>query len=74
MLNLLRKHKVYEVWNEWAAESAFIDHKPVKVEVMELVEKNHWYPGEWRKDATSRVAFIKRYIHVKRLKPFYTKS
>ena len=72
MLKLSKNHEVYEVWNEWVAESVFVDHKPTKDEVEQLVNLN--WPDSW-KMASKRVTgisdFIKRFIHVERLDRFY---
>ena len=68
MLKLSKKHEIYEVWNEWAAESVFIDHKPSRAEVKELIEKNEWF-NKW-KDMTLS-AFIRKHIIVERLEHFY---
>jgi hypothetical protein len=69
MLKLSKKHEIYEVWNEWAAESVFVDHKPTKAEVLELVELNDWYHHGI---PSKKNYFIKRYIHVEQLEHFYT--
>ncbi len=70
MLKLLRKHEIYEVWNDWSAESIFIDHKPTQAELMELVKKKRWYNELL--NVEKRPTFIKNYIHVLRLRPLYT--
>ena len=63
------KHTIYEVWNEWNATSVFVDHKPSKAEIKELVEKNEW--NRVTHTGLSITLFIKKYIHVERLRPFY---
>ncbi len=70
MLKLSRKHNIYEVWNEWAAESVFVDHKPSKEEIKELVKKNDW--NIIAHTGLSITLFIAKYIHVERLQHFYT--
>ena len=40
MLKRTRKHTLYEVWSEWAAESVFVDRKPTKEEVNDLWKEN----------------------------------
>lgn len=72
MLKLSRNHQVYEVWNEWAAESVFVDHKPSKAEIKELVEKNQW--NKVGHTGLSITLFIAKYIHVERLQRFYVTS
>lgn len=32
----------WEVWNEWKAESVFVDHKPTKEEIAEIARKEKW--------------------------------
>ena len=70
MLKLSRNHRIYEVWNEWAAESVFVDHKPSKAEIRELVEKNEW--NRVTHTGLSITLFIVKYVHVERLQHFYT--
>lgn len=67
MLKQTKKHTVYEVWNEWVAESVFIDHKPTKAEVRELFDLN-W---EVNKDTDNVGRFIKKFVHVYLLEHFY---
>lgn len=70
MLKLSKKHEIYEVWNEFAAESVFVDHKPTLDELKELVKKNDWIiVGHTGLCIT---LFIAKYIHVERLQHFYT--
>lgn len=40
MLKRLKKHSLYEVWSEDAAESVYVDHKPTEDEIDELWEEN----------------------------------
>jgi hypothetical protein len=68
MLKQTKKHTVYEVWNEYVAESVFIDHKPTKTEVKELIEKNEWFK-KWKDVTLSE--FIRKHIIVERLEHFY---
>lgn len=70
MLKLSKKHEVYEVWNEWAAESVFVDHKPNADEIKELVKKNNW--NIIGHTGLCITLFIRKYIHVERLQHFYT--
>jgi len=32
----ITNHTIYEIWNEYTAESVFVDHKPSKEEVEEI--------------------------------------
>ena len=70
MLKLSKKHEVYEVWNEWAAESVFVDHKPNPEEIKELVKKNDWYTVT--ADCYDVEEFIRKWVHIERLQHFYT--
>ena len=40
MLKQTKKHNLYEVWSEWAAESVFVDRKPTRKEVTALWKEN----------------------------------
>ena len=40
MLKQTKKHNLYEVWSEWAAESVFVDRKPTNDEVKDLWKEN----------------------------------
>ena len=40
MLKRTRKHTLYEVWSEDAAESVYVDRKPTKDEVDQLWKEN----------------------------------
>jgi len=69
MLKLSKNHKIYEVWNEWAAESVFVDHKPSIVEVEELTKLNEWYPSNTKYMTCKE--FIKKFVLVEQLQRFY---
>ena len=66
---LSKNHKIYEVCNEWAAESVFVDHKRSRAEIEELVQINEWDRSENLGLTLSE--FIVKYIHVERLGHFY---
>ncbi len=72
MLMLSKDHKVYEVYNEWASESVFVDHKPSRAEIKELIEKNDWDRHE--RQGLTLSQFIRKYIFVERLRHFYTED
>jgi len=74
MLKKLKHHTIYEVWNEWAAESVFVDHKPTKKELWELVLNTtiSWSTAFARCESVDD--FISKYIHVKRETQIYTKA
>jgi hypothetical protein len=63
MIKLTRKHNIYEVWCEHAAESVFIDHKPTKKELEEIRIKN-WTGTDQYNNPHKLKAF--------KLQPFYT--
>ena len=69
-----RNNNIWEIWNEWAAESVYFrGGKPNAAEVREIVE-NEW---EWRADlgGTGKDIdeFIRKYIHVDKLPHVYEK-
>ena len=41
MLKRTKKHTLYEVWSEWAADSVFVDRKPTNAEVI-AIWKDRW--------------------------------
>lgn len=63
----LTNHNIYEVWNEWAARSVFVDHKPTMDELMYIVDKECWC-----NDPAQALQFIKKHIRVDKLTPMYT--
>jgi sporulation-control protein spo0M len=65
-----KNHNIYEVWNEWASESIFVDHKPTQKELQELIEIEGWRPKFV--NCTTVDDFLKEYIHVEKLQHFYT--
>ena len=69
-----KNHTFYEVWNEWAAESVFFDHKPTKKELVELLEHEQW-DDQWlvRYSTKGKDAFMKEMLHVEKFKKLYTK-
>lgn len=71
MLKQTRNHTLYEVYNEWAVESVFVDHKPSRAEVKELIEKNEWF-NKWKDITLSE--FIRMHIIVEQLEHFYTST
>jgi hypothetical protein len=70
MLKLSRNHDIYEVWNEWVSESVFVDHKPTKADILELIDKNQW--KTIFAPVKTLAQFIRQYIYVERLEHFYT--
>lgn len=40
MLKRTKKHTIYEVWSEDAAESVYVDRRPTKKEVDQLWDEN----------------------------------
>jgi hypothetical protein len=58
----LTNHNIYEVWCEYTAESAYIDHKPDKTDLLDLRCKMGWI---------DTYQYIPYKLHVSKLKPFY---
>jgi hypothetical protein len=59
----LTNHNIYEVWCEYTAESAYVDHKPSKEDLEEIKRKMGW-------DGIDQFG-IK--LRVSKLRPFYGK-
>lgn len=36
------KLNIWEVWNEYIAEAVYVDHKPTKEEIEEIIKKEEW--------------------------------
>jgi len=70
MVKRLTKHTIYEIWNEYLAESVFIDHKPTKAEIEAVCESEDWERSSHT--GLDGEAFVHRYIHVEKLKKLYT--
>lgn len=58
------KLDIWEVWNEYIAESVFVDHKPTKEEILEISKLEGWNVDSW----VDKDHFIETYIHVEPLK------
>ncbi len=69
MLKLSKNHTIYEVWNEWASESVFINHRPSKNEVLQLIFVKKWTTTF--SNCSTIEKFIKKYIHIEKLQDYY---
>ena len=72
MLKLTKTHTLYEVWNEWAAESVFVDHKPTKDEVAFLVRKAWGTVFRGNGNVLSLPEFIEKHVIVEKERHVYT--
>jgi len=72
MVKRLTKHTIYEVWNEYVAESVFVDHKPSHEEVIDIVKKEKWLRNYF--DESKLDWYIGQFIHVEKLEKIYTKQ
>lgn len=72
MLKLCKNHTFYEVWNEWAAESVYVDHKPTKDEIQFLVRKVWGDYFRINNEPMSICEFIRRYVVVNKERRVYT--
>lgn len=74
LTKLLRNkdHELYEIWNEYAAESVFFSGKPSKEEVIEIVLKEWWPMPKGILYVSSPEEYVKRWIHVEPLKHVYS--
>ena len=61
---------IWEVWNEYIAESVFVDHKPTKEEILEIFRLEEWGVDSW----VDKDWFIETYIHVEPLPVYQTKK
>ena len=67
----IKKHNLYEVWNEWTSDSAFCEGKPTKQDIYYIV-KNMGWDGGWDNYSDEQISdFIKQYIRVFKLSPVY---
>lgn len=69
MIKPVKTHTIYEVWNEWAAESVYFTHKPSKKDVREVVDKEGWFTTS--ADCYDEEEFIRKYVHVDKLPHVY---
>lgn len=49
MLTRTTDHDFYEVWNEWIADSVFVDHRPTKAELNEIHKTEKWSSASFGK-------------------------
>ena len=66
-MKLLKKHTIYEIYNEWMAECIYVDQKPTKKELEHIVE-DYWGSELIR----SIPNFISLYIDVSKMDNLYT--
>ena len=45
-MKVSKKHNIWEIWNEWTAESVYCDFKPTKEEIAEIASKVGWWQPE----------------------------
>ena len=73
MIKRLTEHTIYEIWNELAADSCLVDHKPTKKELVEISKKEGWLDLPYRSEFYNDVnQFVKDYISVTKVKRIYT--
>lgn len=69
MIKILKKHNIYEVWNEWLATSVYFEGcKPTQQDLIELCKKEKWGEEGSIKD------YIRDYIHVYKEKKVYARN
>jgi hypothetical protein len=65
---------LWEVWNEYVAESVFVDHKPTEEELKEIIENEQWLDEDWlRNDKCTMDRLIREYIRVEKMKVYTNK-
>lgn len=68
------KIELWEVWNEYVAESVFVDHKPTEEELKEIIENEQWLDEDWlRNDKCAMDRLIREYIRVEKMKVYTNK-
>jgi formylmethanofuran dehydrogenase subunit E len=66
---------IWEVWNEYAADNVFVDHKPTQSELREIVKKEMWHTNlDILKDDDLIDDFIGKWVDVDRMKVYTTTS
>jgi hypothetical protein len=69
-MKISKNHTVYEIWNEYCAESVFVDfgRKPTKSEIREICKEQQWFDFGYPQFLD---VHIEKYILVEKLKRFY---
>lgn len=62
LLKKTNKHSMWEVWSETMAESVYVDHRPTKKELEEIL----WTRWKGRDSVDTLMVF--------KLEPYYTKN
>ncbi len=65
-----KDHKVYEIWNQFTAESVFFNGKPTKAEILEIC-KREWPPMMDFNYSTPE-EYVDLWITVEPLRHFYS--
>ncbi len=70
---LLKKsdHQLYEIWNEYTAESVFFTSRPTWDELLEVVKREWWPMTEGGLCASTPEEYIKKWILVEPLRHVY---
>lgn len=64
-------HELYEIWNEYTAESVFFSGNPTKEQLLEVVEKEWWPLREFGVRRSTPEEYIKKWVRVEPLKRVY---
>ncbi len=67
-----RDHDLYEICNEYNAESVFFSGKPTKEELVEVCKKEWWPLTEFGFCVSTPKEYIKKWIVVEPLHHVYT--
>ena len=72
-MKILKKHKIYKVWNEWAAESVFCQEQPNKQDIKNICIDQGWFGLNENPNDPDCQNLIHQYIHVEKVKHLYSK-
>ena len=72
MLKRTKNHTIFEIWNEWAAESVYIDHRPTWDEIVFIVEKEWGTVFRGNNQVLTTEEFIKKHVLVEQERHMYT--
>ena len=61
----MREHNIWEIWNEWTAESVYFVGKPTKDQILEIVVSEWGESVEWTPGTLDD--YIRKNIHVDKL-------
>lgn len=64
----IANHNLYEIWNEWDADSAFCEGKPTKEDLLNISITMKWIKPD------EKTHLWLEYLHVYKLTPFFKRA